>query len=166
MTKEVLSLGHDVVAAIRSPDTMSDLSTQYPNQLATVKCDVTSQTDVDATFASITQKFGRLDVVWNNAGYSVAGEIEAVEVDDVKALFEVNVWGALRVSKAAVRYFREVNRPAGGRLIQASSLMGLVVSVLSPKSHASIASLPACRLFQVWVITPRVNGPWKPFQKP
>ena len=70
--------------------------------------------------------FGRVDVVFNNAGYGVAGEAEVVPLEPARAMFDVNFWGAVAVSQEAVRFFREENVPQGGRLIQNSAGMGLV----------------------------------------
>ena len=67
-----------------------------------------------------------MDVVFNNAGYSVLGEVEGFSDDAAKALFETNFWGAVNVSKEAIRFFRDVNVPAGGRLLNVSSFIGMV----------------------------------------
>lgn len=91
VTEEVLAQGGNVVAAVRNPSSLDDLSSKYSKQLVAVKCDVTVQTDVDAAFAAAKEHFGRLDAVWNNAGYSVVAEIEAAPIDDAKALFEVSI---------------------------------------------------------------------------
>jgi NAD(P)-dependent dehydrogenase (short-subunit alcohol dehydrogenase family) len=64
-------------------------------------------------------------VVFNNAGCAIVGEIEATPDDAARALFEVNFWGAVAVSKESVRVFRDVNPPgAGGRLLNVTSAAG------------------------------------------
>ncbi|KAF9221717.1 NAD(P)-binding protein [Gyrodon lividus] len=72
------------------------------------------------------QAFGRIDVVFNNAGQSMMGEVESVPEEDARRLFDVNFWGMANVSKEAIRFFRDVNSPAGGRLLQVSSGVGIV----------------------------------------
>ena len=64
--------------------------------------------------------------MFNNAGYSVAAVVEATPEDIARALFETNFWGSSRVSREAVRFFRDENpKGAGGRLIVNSSVVGL-----------------------------------------
>jgi NADP-dependent 3-hydroxy acid dehydrogenase YdfG len=88
----VLAQDGNVVAAVRNPASLSELLSKYPKQLVPVKCDVTVQADVDAAFAAAKDKFGHLDAVWNNAGYSVVAEIEAAPIEDAKALFDVRIY--------------------------------------------------------------------------
>ena len=64
--------------------------------------------------------------MFNNAGYVVAGEVEGVKEADARAMFQVNFWGAMNVAKAALEFFREVNKPQGGYLLNNSSTVGLV----------------------------------------
>ena len=88
--------------------------------------DVTKPQEIIAAFAAAKAKFGRIDVVANNAGYGTLGEAEGAEDDVVRAMFETNFWGMANVSREAVKFFREVN-PAGvgGRLLQMSGRGGL-----------------------------------------
>ena len=129
MTEYQLELGNKVVAALRKPEALSDLTARYPpTQLLVVKVDVTNSTDVAAAFTKAEDVFGRIDVVFNNAGVHLTGEVESVDEADARNTFEVNFWGAARVTKEAVRFFREVNKPLGGILLQVSSKVGLVGS--------------------------------------
>ena len=126
MTEHLLKVGNKVVATLRKPETISDLATRYPStQLLVVKVDVTNTADVTAAFAKAEEVFGRIDVVFNNAGARVLGEVESVKEVEAREMFDVNFWGAVRVSTEAVRFFREVNKPTGGRLLQMSSGLGL-----------------------------------------
>ena len=60
------------------------------------------------------QVFGRLDIIFNNAGYGSVGEAEATPDDVAHGQFDVNFWGAINVSRAAIAFFWEVNRPGVG----------------------------------------------------
>ncbi|KAG9311278.1 NAD(P)-binding protein [Chiua virens] len=126
LTEYLLKQGHRVVATLRKPEALSDLASQYPStQLAVVGLDVSQPDEIPMAFAKAHEAFGRVDVVFNNAGMMINGELESVNEADARNMFEVNFWGAARVSRGAVRFFREVNQPQGGRLLQVSSGLGL-----------------------------------------
>ena len=91
-----------------------------------LRLDVSKPGEIKEAFAKAKAAFGRIDVVFNNAGFAVAGEAEGVPAEAARAMFDVNYWGAVEVSQEAVRFFREENVPQGGRLIQNSAGMGLV----------------------------------------
>ena len=111
---------------MRKPAAISDLVAKYSeNQLLAVKLDVVCPSDITTVFAQAIEKFGRIDIVYNNAGYAALGEIEGTTDDVARAMFEVNFWGSTNVAREAVRIFRDVNIPQGGRLIQASSGNGI-----------------------------------------
>ena len=123
--EHLLARGEKVVATLRKPSALSDLSAKYPaSQLLVVKLDVTSPADIKAAFAKAVETFGRVDVLYNNAGYGSVGEIEGTPDDVARGVFEVNFWGSTNVAREAIRVFRDVNKPAGGRLLQASSMAG------------------------------------------
>ncbi|KAI9065947.1 NAD-P-binding protein [Trametes sanguinea] len=126
----LLEKGEIVVATLRSPEVIDDLKSKYPSErLAVHKLDVTKEDQIVDVFAFVKERFGRLDVVVNNAGYAMAGELEATKEADARAIFETNFWGAVHVTREAVKFFREVN-PAGvgGRLLQISSQAGVAVA--------------------------------------
>ncbi|PBK97041.1 NAD-P-binding protein [Armillaria gallica] len=114
--------GDTVVAAVRRPETMSKLQTEYSEErLLVVKVDVSKPDQVNAAFDTAKKAFGRIDVVYNNAGYAIVGEVEAVPLEAARAIFETNLWGLVYVTRAAVAFFRDVNQPRG-RLLQVSSM--------------------------------------------
>ncbi|RPD56674.1 NAD-P-binding protein [Lentinus tigrinus ALCF2SS1-7] len=124
----VLQKGEKVVATARRPSVLDDLVSKYPSdQLLVLKVDVNVSQDIVDAFAATKDKFGRIDVVVNNAAYAVMGELEAVSEEEARKLFDTNFWGAMCVSREAVKFFREVNAPGvGGRLLQISSITGLI----------------------------------------
>ncbi|KAG1727469.1 uncharacterized protein EDB91DRAFT_891518 [Suillus paluster] len=127
VTELLLNKGDKVIATLRNLDALSDLSAQFTSsQLLVIQLDVTKSEGVAAAFARAKEVFGRIDVVFNNAGQSVTGEMESVSEEEARQMFDVNFWGAMYVSKEAVKFFREVNKPMGGRLLQVSSRLGLV----------------------------------------
>lgn len=126
LTESLLKQGHRVVATLLKPEALSDLVVRYPSTVIVVKMDVTQHADIPAAFSKAHEAFGRVDVVFNNTGKLASGEFESVNEKDAREMFEINFWGAASVSREAVRFFREVNQPQGGRLLQVSSGLGVL----------------------------------------
>jgi NAD(P)-dependent dehydrogenase (short-subunit alcohol dehydrogenase family) len=139
MTEVALEKGDKVVATLRTPSMLNDLTTKYgPDQLLILKLDVTQPAEIVNVFAQAKQAFGRVDIVFNNAGVSSVGEIEATPEAAARHVFDVTFWGAVNVSKEAVRFFREDNPAgAGGRLLNISSLAGIRAVPCIPYYSAS-----------------------------
>ncbi|EED79409.1 predicted protein [Postia placenta Mad-698-R] len=126
VAEHVLRKGDIAVATLRTPSALADLAARYPpSRLLVLPLDVTDAAQIQAAFARALEAFGRIDVVWNNAGYTMLGETEGTPDEVARKMFEVNFWGAANVSREAVRVFRDVNSPRGGRLLQNSSVAGL-----------------------------------------
>ncbi len=123
-----LDKGEIVVATARQPASLDDLAKRYPkDRLLVLPLDVTKPEQIVDAFAEATRTFGRIDVVFNNAGKAHVGEFEGMEESTARDLLETNFWGAVAVTKEAVKCFRETNPPGvGGRLLQMSSSGGLV----------------------------------------
>jgi len=127
MTKTVLDNGDIAIATLRKPSVLDDLKAKYPpEKLHILKLDVTNKDDITAAFKYAEERFGRIDIVFNNAGSNMVAEIEGTPDDVAKKMFDVNFWGAMNVSRETVRFFREVNKPQGGRLWNASSTAAIV----------------------------------------
>ncbi|RDX50937.1 NAD-P-binding protein [Lentinus brumalis] len=126
MVRCALSHGDKVVATLRKPAVLADFASQYQaSQFILVELDVTKSQDIRAAFTKAKETFGRVDVVFNNAGFIVAGEAEGTPDVLARQMFEVNFWGAVHVSQEAVRFFRDENKPQGGYLIQNSAAVGI-----------------------------------------
>lgn len=107
------------MATCRNPanaKALQALQSTYPQpKLLIVPLDVTDPTSVKAAFKTAVDKYGRVDVVLNNAGYALVSEVEYAKEaeketeEKVRKNFETNYWGAVTVSKEAIRVFREVN---------------------------------------------------------
>ena len=141
MAELALAKGDKVVATLRKPQDLADLTAKYAaSQLAVVKLDVTQPKEIIAAFAHAKEAFGRVDVVFNNAGFAVLGEVEGTPDDVARSVFETNFWGAVNVSREAVRFFREENpKGAGGRLLVVSSFTGIKPFTCSAYYSASKA---------------------------
>jgi NAD(P)-dependent dehydrogenase (short-subunit alcohol dehydrogenase family) len=120
--RAALTRGDLVAATARDTATLQDLVEAYGDQVAAVKLDVTDKPQVEKAIADVHARFGRLDVVINNAGYGQIGAIEEVTEEEARAQFETNVFGTLWVTKAALPFMRSQR---SGHIIQNSSIGGL-----------------------------------------
>jgi NAD(P)-dependent dehydrogenase (short-subunit alcohol dehydrogenase family) len=129
-----LSRGDQVAATARNIDTLSDLTQRFGKQVAALKLDVTKKADVQAAIAEAHRRFGRLDVVVNNAGYGLFGTIEEVNEQEARAQIETNLFGALWVTQAALPIMRA---QGAGHIIQVSSIGGVNAFPTIGLYHAS-----------------------------
>ncbi|CAL1713830.1 unnamed protein product [Somion occarium] len=127
MTEIVLAKGDIAVPTARDLQNLTDLKSRYSaDRLLPLKLDVTKSEEITAAFDKVKEVFGRLDFVFNNAGCMAIAEVEGNPDDVARGMFEVNFWGAANISRAAVKFFREVNAPGvGGRLFSISGGLGL-----------------------------------------
>ncbi|HEY4354282.1 MAG TPA: oxidoreductase [Acidobacteriaceae bacterium] len=123
LAEYLLTLGANVVATARQPDTLDDLTTKYPANVQILKLDVTRPQQVDDAVKDALARFGHVDVLVNNAGYGVTGAVEEVSEDEFMPMFETNVFGLIRLTKALLPQFRERRE---GNIVCLSSIGGLV----------------------------------------
>ena len=122
-TEAALQRGDKVAATARQLDSLADLTATYGANVLTLKLDVTNPEQVKTAVAQAHVHFGRLDVVLNNAGYSLVGTIEEASLDDIRAMFETNVYGSISVVQAALPFLRA---QGSGHIVGISSGVGLV----------------------------------------
>ncbi|KAL0961174.1 hypothetical protein HGRIS_006145 [Hohenbuehelia grisea] len=126
VTELALEGGDSVVATLRNPELLNDLKSKHgEDRLLILKVDVRDKQHIENAFTRAVETFGHIDVVFNNAGYGGVSEAEGTPEELARDIFETNFWGAVHVSQAAIRTFRDVNNPPGGRLLQQSSLVGI-----------------------------------------
>ena len=118
-----LQRGDKVAATARKLASIADLNEKYGDNVLTLELDVTKPGQVNAAVAQAHAHFGRLDLVVNNAGYSLVGTIEEASADEVQALYDTNIFGPLSVIKAALPLLRE---QGGGHILGVSSNLGHV----------------------------------------
>ncbi|KAM0330903.1 hypothetical protein ACHAQA_003859 [Verticillium albo-atrum] len=123
LVKKALQEGDFVVATARNAAKLKFDDATVDNFLG-VDCDVTSEESVDEAFSKATERFRRVDVVVNNAGYGLAGEFESISNRQAHAQMDVNFFGVLNVTRAALKVMRVYNTPVGGRILQVSSIGG------------------------------------------
>jgi NADP-dependent 3-hydroxy acid dehydrogenase YdfG len=125
LAEEVLKAGGTVVATARNRDAVADLETKFPQRAKALALDVTNAGQVNSAVAEAFAQFGRVDVLVNNAGYGVAGAIEEVSEAEYMPMFETNVFGLLRVTRAFLPHLR---KQRSGHILNLSSIGGLVAS--------------------------------------
>jgi NAD(P)-dependent dehydrogenase (short-subunit alcohol dehydrogenase family) len=123
LVRAALKAGDLVAATARHPDQLADLATDYGDSIHPIALDVTDPNAVASAIAEARDRFGRLDVIVNNAGYANVSPIETTADADFRAQFETNFWGVYHVSKAAIPVLRE---QGGGLIMQFSSVGGRV----------------------------------------
>ena len=117
-----LERGDRVGATARDTGSLADLVAAHGDAVLPLALDVTDRDAVFAAVAAGQERFGRLDVVVNNAGYGQFGMIEEISEAEARAQLETNVFGALWVTQAALPVLRG---QGGGHLIQVSSIGGI-----------------------------------------
>lgn len=121
IAEAALAAGHHVVAGVRSVSALDDLAAREPERLAVVPLDVTDDEQVRTAVDTAIQRWGRLDVLVNNAGYANMAAVEDVDVDDFRAQVETNFFGVVRLTQAVLPIMR---RQRAGHIIQISSVGG------------------------------------------
>src|ERR687892_2438286 len=120
ITKDALERGDMVVATARNPQTVVDMFGSLPNLLA-VKLNVTREADAVQAAKLAVEQFGRIDILVNNAGYGLLGAVEEASADEVKDVFNANVFGLLHMTRAVLPYLREQH---SGYVINIASIGG------------------------------------------
>jgi NAD(P)-dependent dehydrogenase (short-subunit alcohol dehydrogenase family) len=129
-----LARGDKVAATARNTDSLKDLALKYGDNVLPLQLDVTDKAQVEATVKQAHEKFGRLDVVVNNAGYGQFGAVEELSEQEARDQMETNLFGALWVTQAALPIMREQK---SGHIIQVSSIGGLMTFPGIGMYHAS-----------------------------
>ncbi len=105
-----------------------------PKQVTMLKCDVREGDEVEALVSTVLSRTGRIDVLVNNAGIGLQGGAEESSISQVQALFDVNLFGVIRVTNAVLPSMRQ---RGGGRIINISSVLGLIPAPYSAHYSAS-----------------------------
>jgi NAD(P)-dependent dehydrogenase (short-subunit alcohol dehydrogenase family) len=129
-----LARGDRVAATARDVKTLGPLVERYGDLIAPLALDVTDKAAASAAIAFAQERFGRLDVVVNNAGYGLFGAIEEVSESEARAQLETNLFGALWVTQAALPFMRA---QGSGHIIQVSSIGGVNAFPTVGLYHAS-----------------------------
>ncbi|MFJ9683362.1 SDR family oxidoreductase [Streptomyces sp. NPDC101194] len=124
--------GWNVIATMRSPEKETEL-TALENVLVT-RLDVQDSASITSAVGAGLERFGRIDVLLNNAGYGAFGPLEAVPMEKARRQFDVNVMGLLETTKAVLPHLRV---SGGGTVINISSIGGKVTFPLGTLYHGT-----------------------------
>ncbi len=151
VAERALAQGDAVVATARKSQAIVDRLGDHPNLLA-LALDVTDEPQAQAAAQAAIDRFGRVDVLLNNAGYGLTGAVEEASATEVEAIYRTNVFGLLTVTRAVLPFMRQAR---AGRILNISSIGGyrgaagfgiysstkFAVEGLSEALHAELAPL-------------------------
>lgn len=125
LAKAIIESGDKVAATFRKKEQADSFSQQYNDEGFGVVLDVTQTEKISAALQQAIEKFGRIDVLVNNAGYGTIGAIEEFSMEEIREQMETNYFGAVAVTKAILPIMRE---QGSGHIVQISSQSGFRAS--------------------------------------
>ena len=125
LVEALLKTNARVVATARNPEPLTKEFQQNLDKLLILKLDVTKKNEREAAIAETIQHFGRIDVLVNNAGYGLVGAVEEVEENEVRDLFETNVFGLIFLTGEIMPHMR---KQKFGHILNMSSIAGFDAS--------------------------------------
>ncbi len=123
LAEEVLRRGERVIATARNITAIDDLAQQYPETARALPLDVTKPEQIALIAEQAIASFGQVDVLVNNAGYGLFGAIEEADEAEFEPVFQTNIYGLIRTTRAFLPHFRERR---SGRILNLSSIGGLI----------------------------------------
>ena len=117
-----LENGDLVAATARKPQVLSDLAEKYGANVLTLQLDVTKPDEIAAAVKATQEKFGRIDVLVNNAGYGIFGAFEEITDQQFREQYETNVFGVNYVTRAVLPMMKAQK---SGHILNVSSIVGL-----------------------------------------
>ena len=121
LTAAVLAAGDNVVATARNTNDLKNFVTTYGDQVFPVKLDVTNNDEIRAAVDAAITRFGRIDVLVNNAGFGITGAAEAYTEEQVSSQLAANLYGPIEITRAVLPHMRKQH---SGRILQISSVGG------------------------------------------
>ncbi len=119
----VLQKGDNVAVTARNPADVNDIVSRFPDTAIALPLDVTKQAEIKSAVANTEKKFGRIDVLVNNAGIGYFGAIEESEEDEIRKMFEINFFGLANLTREVLPILR---KQRSGHIINISSIGGFV----------------------------------------
>ena len=121
LAEAVMQHGDMVIGTFRQPQQVADFNAANAGRGLALELDVTQPDQINRAVRQVTDQFGRVDVLVNNAGYGFAGAVEETSDAEIRAVFEANFFGAVALTQAFLPLFRQQKN---GHIIQISSHSG------------------------------------------
>ena len=121
LVKQLLNAGYQVAATSRKAKNIEDVIATHKENLLALTVDITNEESVNNAIAKTIAHFGQLDVVVNNAGYSIYGSVEALSNEEFRKTIDVNLFGTVNVIRAVMPHFR---KQRSGYIFNISSVAG------------------------------------------
>ena len=122
LVKAVIAHGWRVVATARNPARIADLVEGHEDRALALALDVTKPAEIDTAVAEAVKRFGRIDVLVNNAGYGYACSVEEGDEAAIRAMFDTNVFGLAAITRKVLPILRA---QGSGAIVNLSSQAGL-----------------------------------------
>lgn len=122
LAKEVLAKGYRAVVTARDVNAVSDIVKEHPEKVLALSLDVTVPVQIETAVQMAIEKFGQIDVLVNNAGIGYFGAIEESEDEEVRRMFEINVFGLAKMTQAVLPQMR---KQRSGHILNIASIGGL-----------------------------------------
>jgi NAD(P)-dependent dehydrogenase (short-subunit alcohol dehydrogenase family) len=121
IAETALQAGDRVVATARRVESLDELVASAPDQVHAVPLDVTRDDQIEPAVAAALERFGRIDVLVNNAGHGSVGAIEEIDIGELRELMDTMYFGAMALTQAVLPHMRE---QGSGAIVQISSMGG------------------------------------------
>lgn len=121
LARLLLERGYRVVVTARNPDSVADLVAGHDDRALVQRLDVTDRSQIESAVAAARARFGRVDVLVNNAGIGYFGSVEESEEAEVRRMFEINVFGLAWMTQAVLPIMRQQRQ---GHIINIASIAG------------------------------------------
>jgi NAD(P)-dependent dehydrogenase (short-subunit alcohol dehydrogenase family) len=125
LVEKLHAAGDRVVATARSVQALYDLGREDEERILRMPLDVRDGSTIEAAVAAALERFGRIDVLVNNAGYGYFATQEEGELDEIRQMFETNVFGLIATTQAVVPHMR---RQGAGTIVNLSSIAGKIAT--------------------------------------
>ena len=125
IAEALIARGERVVATARDPRAPSELVALAPERVLALRLDVTKADEIQSAVKAAHERFGAIDVLVNNAGYSIVGAVEETSEAELRAAFEPMFFGAVAMTQAVLPAMRERR---AGTIVQITSVGGLVTA--------------------------------------
>lgn len=123
LARQVLAAGYQAALGARNAADVRDIIAAYPDTALAVTLDVTQPAQIVAAVQQVQQRFGRIDVLVNNAGIGYFGSIEESEEAEVRRMFEINFFGLAKLTNQVLPLMRQQR---SGHILNVTSILGLV----------------------------------------